>query len=112
MRFLYKIISNDEWRQAEAAGRFEGSAIDRKDGFIHLSAAHQARETAAKHFAGQRDLLLISFRESDLENLTWEPSRGGDLFPHVYGAIPTALAAAICPLPLTGGVHLFPETMA
>ena len=109
MRFLYKILSAAEWRQAEARGRFEGSAVDVKDGFIHLSAAHQVRETAARHFAGQPDLLLVAFAESRLGNLKWEPSRGGDLFPHVYGAIPTALAASVVPLLLENGVHRFPE---
>jgi uncharacterized protein (DUF952 family) len=112
MRFLYKIIPAAEWRQAEAQARFEGSAVDVKDGFIHLSAAHQVRETAARHFAGQTDLLLVAFAESDLDHLKWEPSRGGDLFPHVYGAIPTALAALVVPLPLEGGVHRFPEDVA
>ena len=112
MRFLYKIISAAEWRQAEAQGRFEGSAVDVKDGFIHLSAAHQVRETAARHFAGQADLLLVAFAEARLSNLKWEPSRGGDLFPHVYGAIPTALAETIVPLPLENGLHRFPEDVA
>lgn len=112
MRFLYKILSAPEWRQAEAKGRFEGSAVDVKDGFIHLSAAHQVRETAARHFAGQADLLLVAFAESDLSGLKWEPSRGGDLFPHVYGAIPTARAASVVPLPLENGVHRFPEDVA
>ncbi len=112
MRFLYKILSAAEWRQAETRGRFEGSAVDLKDGFIHLSATHQVRETAARHFAGQADLLLVSFAESGLSNLKWEPSRGGDLFPHVYGAIPTGLAASVTPLPLENGLHRFPEDVA
>ena len=53
-----------------------------------------------------------SFAEADLENLKWEPSRGGDLFPHVYGVIPTGLAAEVHPLPLVNGVHQFPEAVA
>ena len=112
MRFLYKILSAAEWRQAEARGRFEGSAVDVKDGFIHLSAAHQVRETAARHFAGQAELLLVAFAEERLSNLKWEPSRGGDLFPHVYGAIATAAASSVVPLPLENGVHRFPEDVA
>ena len=112
MRILYKIVPAGEWRNAEAKGVFEGSAVDLKDGFIHLSAAHQMRETAARHFAGQDGLLLVGFRESDLAALKWEPSRGGDLFPHVYGTIATALAASIDPLPLVDGVHQFPQGAA
>jgi uncharacterized protein (DUF952 family) len=109
MRFLYKILSAAEWRQAEASGQFEGSAVDLKDGFIHLSAAHQVRETAARHFAGQHGLVLVAFREADLANLKWEPSRGGDLFPHVHGVIPAGVAVLVVPLPFEDGRHLFPE---
>ena len=94
MRILYKIMSAGEWRDAVARGVFEGSAVDLKDGFIHLSAAHQVRETAAKHFAGQDGLLLIRFAEGELENLKWEPSRGGDLFPHLYAALPLSAVLA------------------
>lgn len=112
MRFLYKILKRDAWQDALREGVFRGSAVDHADGFIHLSAAHQARETAARHFAGQQDLLLVAFAEADLEHLKWEPSRGGDLFPHVYGAIPTQAAASVHPLPLVNGVHQFPETVA
>ena len=112
MRILYKIVSSAEWRDALAAGVFNGSAVDLKDGFIHLSAAHQLRETAAKHFAGQEGLLLVAFRESDLAGLAWEPSRGGDLFPHVYGVIETRLAASALPMPLAGGIHQFPPGVA
>ncbi len=112
MRILYKILPAAEWRAAVAKGVFEGSAVDLKDGFIHLSAANQVRETAARHFAGQEDLLLVAFREADLPGLTWEPSRGGDLFPHVYGAIPAGLAVSAEALPLENGRHRFPEGVA
>ncbi len=112
MRFLYKILTHAEWRDAMGKSVFEGSAVDRRDGFIHLSASHQLRETAARHFAGQQGLVLVGFAEGDLENLKWEPSRGGDLFPHVYGAIPTRLAAAVHPLPLERGTHRFPPGVA
>jgi uncharacterized protein (DUF952 family) len=112
MRILYKIISATQWREAVARGSFQGSAVDLKDGFIHLSTSHQMRETAARHFAGQDGLLLVGFREEDLANLRWEPSRGGDLFPHVYGAIDPALAVLQDPLPLENGVHRFPAGAA
>ena len=108
MRILYKIVSAAEWSAAEGRGRFTGSAVDLKDGFIHLSTPEQMRETAARHFAGQDGLVLVGFREADLSPLKWEPSRGGALFPHVYGPIATALACSVDPLPLVNGAHRFP----
>ncbi len=106
---VFKILRADEWANAIRGGTFKGSAIDHKDGFIHLSAAHQVRETAARHFAGQGDLVLVAFPEENLNGLRWEASRGGDLFPHVYGEISVTAARWIKRLPLAGGVHLFPE---
>ncbi len=108
MQLLYKILSAAEWRDASSRGVFEGSAVDLKDGFIHLSTAGQARETAARHFAGQDGLVLVAFAEQLLQPLKWEPSRGGALFPHVYGPIATGLAAEVHPLPLENGRHRFP----
>ena len=85
MTKIYKIVSRTEWTSAEAAGRFEGSALDRKDGYIHLSTAAQAGETARLHFHGQADLLLLRLDAEGLgADLKWEPSRGGQLFPHLY----------------------------
>lgn len=112
MRILYKILPADQWDAAQAVGLFTGSAVDLTDGFIHLSTDAQMRETAARHFAGQDGLVLVGFREEDLPNLRWEPSRGGDLFPHVYGAIDTALAVSLAPLPLESGLHRFPGDAA
>jgi uncharacterized protein (DUF952 family) len=112
MRLLYKILSAAEWRDAAAKGVFEGSAVDLKDGFIHLSASHQLRETASRHFVGREGLVLVGFAEDALDHLRWEPSRGGDLFPHVYGAIATGLAAEVHPLPLENGAHRFPPGVA
>ena len=85
----YKILTAGQWRGWQAAGVFEGAPIDLEDGYIHLSAAEQVAETHEKHFAGLHDLMLV---EVDLDALgdavRWEPSRGGQLFPHVYGTIP------------------------
>ena len=107
---LYKIMSRQEWEAAQAKGIYEGSAVDRKDGFIHLSAAHQVRATAQKHFFRQSNLVLVSVREEDLgTTLKWEVSRGGDLFPHIYGPLPLSAIAETVPLPLVQGVHQFPE---
>jgi uncharacterized protein (DUF952 family) len=89
---------------------FTGSPADLADGFIHFSTAAQAEETAAKHFAGQPDLLLITVRSEVLgAALKWEPSRGGALFPHLYGTLDTALMTGVAPLPLdSAGRHVFP----
>lgn len=108
MRFLFKILKAEAWRAAEETGLFEGSAVDHKDGFIHLSAAHQVRETAARHFAGETGLVLVAFAEGDLANLRWEASRGGGLFPHVHDTIPAGVARWVKPLPVADGVHVFP----
>jgi len=81
-----------------------------KDGFIHLSAAHQVRATAQKHFAEMADLLLVSVLEKNLvKNLRWEVSRGGDLFPHIYGPLQLSAISEVIPLPLVNGVHQFPD---
>lgn len=85
MSVIYKILSRAEWEAAQAAGRFAGSGVDLADGYIHLSAADQAQETAAKWFRGQADLVLLGVEAEALgEALKWEASRGGALFPHLY----------------------------
>jgi uncharacterized protein (DUF952 family) len=98
---IYKICTRDEWESAEQLGRYTGSAVDATDGFIHFSTAAQVRETAAKHFAGQTDLVLVAVDASQLgEALKWESSRGGDLFPHLHADLPTELAINVSPLRL------------
>lgn len=85
---IYKIVSTDEWAPARESGRFGGAAIDLADGYIHFSTASQVAETLHKHFAGQDNLLLIGIDPAPLgEALVYEPSRGGDLFPHLYGEL-------------------------
>jgi len=110
MTTLYKIVPAALWREAERAGRFRGSPVDLKDGFMHFSTAGQAEETAAKHFAGQHDLLLVSVDEGALgSTLKWEPSRGGALFPHLYGELALDAVRKVEPLPLgPDGRHVFP----
>lgn len=112
MTAIYKILSASEWREAEQAGAYRGSAVDIKDGFIHFSTAEQAAETAAKWFAGQRDLALVAVDADALgDKLKWEPSRGGALFPHLYGELPLKAVLRVDPLPLDEtGRHLFPRT--
>ena len=106
---VYKIVAAEEWTKAEAAGVFEGAAIDRADGFIHFSTAEQAPETAAKWFAGRADLALAAIDAEALgADLRWEPSRGGALFPHLYGALPMSAVVWSRPLPLgPDGRHVF-----
>jgi uncharacterized protein (DUF952 family) len=110
MTTIYKICTAEEWREAEASGGYRGSAVDRRDGFIHFSTAKQATETAAKHFAGQQNLVLVGVDAGALGNrLKWEPSRGGALFPHLYGELDPKAAESVEPLPLDGaGQHVFP----
>ena len=109
MRILFKILKASEWADAVKSGVYGGSAVDHRDGFIHLSSAAQAPETAARHFAGQDGLVLAAFPEDRLANLKWEPSRGGALFPHVHGLIPVTSALWVRPLPLVDGLHRFPD---
>jgi uncharacterized protein (DUF952 family) len=93
---IYKLCSANEWREAEQTGVYGGSAVDSRDGFIHFSTAAQLAETARKHFSGQQDLVLVSIDEMKLgDALKWEPSRGGDLFPHLYSNLPTTAATQV-----------------
>ena len=110
MNTIYKICTASEWREAERAGVYRGSAADHKDGFIHFSTAEQAAETAAKWFAGQRDLVLVAVDADALgDKLKWEPSRGGALFPHLYGELALKAVRRVAPLPLgADGNHVFP----
>ena len=110
MPHVYKICSMALWREAERSGVFRGSDDDRRDGFIHFSTAAQVAETAAKHFSGQRDLLLIRVNTIDLgERLKWEPSRGGALFPHLYGELELTAVTRVDALPLgSDNRHVFP----
>ena len=99
MPLIYKICPARLWREAEAAGRFDGAAIDLTDGFIHFSTGGQLRETAAKHFAGQSDLLLIAVEGDTLgADLRYEPSRGGALFPHLYAPLDPRVVRWVVPL--------------
>ncbi|MDA5095668.1 DUF952 domain-containing protein [Aliiroseovarius sp. KMU-50] len=109
---IYKIFRAPEWATFQTDGRTSGAPVDLSDGFIHFSTASQARETAAKHFAGETDLVLVAFDGDTLgEKLKWEPSRGGDLFPHLYRALTINEIIWHRPLPLTPQGHDFPEDM-
>jgi uncharacterized protein (DUF952 family) len=111
MATIYKIVTLDQWREAEEAGVFRGAPVDLADGFIHFSTADQLAETAAKHFVGQDGLLLVAVEEATLgEALRYEVSRGGALFPHLYGELPLSAALWVKPMPLgADGAHRLPE---
>ncbi len=112
MSLVYKICPASLWREAERAGHFEGAPVDIADGFIHFSTAAQLAETAARHFAAQSDLVLVSVDVDALSPalLRFEPSRGGDLFPHLYGQLPLSAVTRVAPLRLgVDGRHAFPD---
>ena len=100
MTTIYKICQRDAWRAAETVGWFFGAPVDLRDGFIHFSTAAQLAETAAKHFAGVADLMLVAVDAAALDGaLKWELSRGGALFPHLYTALPLTAVRWARPLP-------------
>jgi uncharacterized protein (DUF952 family) len=109
-RFIYKICPETLWRAAKFAGVFQGAPVDMQDGFIHFSTASQAIETAARHFAGQDNLLLLRVDTATLgDRLKWEVSRGGALFPHLYGDLDLKAVTQVDALPRgADGNHVFP----
>jgi uncharacterized protein (DUF952 family) len=109
---IYKILTREDWSRWRRDQRFTGSAVDLQDGYIHLSTHVQVRETAARHFAGQEGLVLVEIESEALgASLRWEPSRGGQLFPHHYGALDFSFIRLSWPLPWNGEVHLFPASV-
>lgn len=112
-QIVYKIVSQAHWAGFEATGVFSGATIDLVDGYIHLSTGSQVRETAAKHFAGQNDLILVAVAGDKLgDALKFEVSRGNDLFPHFYGQLQLKHVLWSKPLVLdVFGKHVFPEIL-
>jgi uncharacterized protein (DUF952 family) len=110
MASIYKIVTRSQWREAGKEGLFRGAPVDLADGFIHFSTAQQVAETAAKHFAGKGDLLLVAVDEAALgDALKYEVSRGGALFPHLYAGLPLAAVLWAEPMPLgADGRHRLP----
>ena len=130
VRTIYKLIKAAEWEAAWAEGVYRGSEQDQRDGFIHLSTAAQIAETARKHFSGASDLVLLAIDTDMIEKLhapqneggkagqsegsplRWEPSRGGDLFPHLYALLPTAAVQSATPAPLADdGTPIIPHDL-
>jgi uncharacterized protein (DUF952 family) len=110
-QMIYHMCRADEWAAATKTGTYRGSSQDLADGFIHFSTAAQIVESARKHRAGQDGLLLVAVDADKLgDHVRWEPSRGGDLFPHLYGPLDPAESACVRSLPLgPDGLHVFPE---
>ena len=107
---IYKILTSEQWADLQAKGETAGAPIDIADGFVHFSTAAQASGTAAKHFAGQTGLWLLAMRAEALQTvLKWETSRGGDLFPHLYGPLRHKDVVWARELPLIGERHVFPD---
>jgi uncharacterized protein (DUF952 family) len=108
VNLIYKICPATIWNQAKIRGIFEGSGIDLIDGYIHFSTAEQVAQTAARHFTGQRDLVLVTVDATHL-SITWEPARGGHLFPHLYGTLPMIAIIRVIGIPVdANNQHVFP----
>ena len=100
-QIVFKIATLKAWADALAQGSYLGSEDDARDGYIHLSARNQLAGTAKKYFANVEGLALIAISVQGLDqDLRWELSRGGELFPHYYGALPVSAATWVRPLPL------------
>lgn len=108
---IYKICPASAWREAERQGVYLGSADDARDGYIHFSTAAQVAGTAAKYFSGQQGLFLIAVDAEALgDRLRWEPARGDELFPHLYGELDFGAVMSVTDLPLrSDGSHGIPE---
>lgn len=107
---IYKIFRTDEYERFHAAGTTRGAPIDLSDGYIHFSTATQVAETLARHFADDDNLLLLSV-EADLlsDDLKWEPSRGGQLFPHLYRELRRSDVQSVRPVTLGPDGHRIPD---
>ncbi|MBN9886809.1 DUF952 domain-containing protein [Salipiger abyssi] len=109
---IYKILRSGEWAALQAETETAGAPVDEADGFVHFSTLEQVRETVAKHFSEEEGLYILAFEADDLgDALKWEPSRGGALFPHLYGPLRLADVRWSRPLPLGLGGHVFPDDM-
>lgn len=110
-KVIYHMCRADEWADAQQSGSYGGSSQDKADGFIHFSTRAQVWTSAAKHRRGQDNILLLEVDADALgDALKWEASRGGALFPHLYGPLPVTAAISVTPLELDeDGVHIFPD---
>ncbi len=106
---ILKIFHEDEWQALRRDGQTHGAPVDLADGYVHFSTPEQASETAARHFAGRDGLMLVAVETDRLgDDLRWEPSRGGALFPHLYRVLRMDDVVWAQPLELRDGAHVFP----
>jgi uncharacterized protein (DUF952 family) len=106
---IYKIFRASEWAELQAKGATDGAPIDVADGYVHFSDADTVQQTAALHFQGETDLVLLAVEAEALDDLKWEASRGGTLFPHLYRQLRMSDVIWHKPLPIVGNVHQFPD---
>ncbi len=110
---IFKIFRASEWADLRQKRSTQGAPVDLADGYIHFSTLDQAPETAARHFAGDTDLMLVAVETDRLgAALKWEPSRGGALFPHLYRELHLDDVVWAQPLPFESGVHQFPPGLS
>jgi len=109
-RIIYHLCKRDDWQAAERAGYYLGSATDRRDGFIHFSTAAQVAGSAERYHAGEPNLVLLAVDTARLgPDLKWEPSGGGDLFPHLYTRMPVSAVVGVRALSIgSDGRHVIP----
>ena len=107
----YKILTGAQWAELRETGSFAGAPVDLADGYIHLSAADQVTGTVDKHFAGQADLVIAAIDLAGFgHTLRWDVSRGGALFPHLYGPLPLGAVIAYGPVARDGaGAVILPR---
>lgn len=105
---IYKIFTAEQWASLDATGTFAGAPIDLADGYIHASTAEQAQETTDKHFAGVEGLMLAALDVATFgDDLVWEPSRGGQDFPHIYNRpLKRGDVVWVRPMPILEGRHV------
>ena len=107
---VYKIVDIAEWRAAKSTGSYAGSSKDKADGFIHLSKAWQLEGTLDKHYSKGRDLCVVAIDGVSLEPaLKYEPSRNGELFPHLYQPLPMWAVTDMSVLHFRDGAFALPK---
>ncbi len=104
---IYRIATRAAWEAAQRAGFYEGADVDARDGYLHFSTAAQVGDTLRLHYADARDLVLLTVATKGLD-IVWEPSRGGDLFPYLYAALPVSAVARAASIIERDGAHILP----
>ena len=112
LEFIFKIIDKEEWQKAKQTGTYDGSAKDKKDGYIHFSEEDQVLETLNKYYKNKENLILLKVNAFKLEHLLWEQASNGDMYPHLYSPLDIKYVEAEFELPLDDdGIHELPEIL-